>query len=205
MLLQNLILDSAGGSLELLNRLPQKFFMRLGINLVTIWVLLRLIYLPSRRNREYIFTYFIFNILIFLITYLLNKVEMSIGAAFGLFAVFSMLRYRTENITMKDMTYLFLSIAIGLIMAVSKGSWDEFVILGAIILVFTYLMEHNILIRKEVSQMVNYEKIELIRPERRPELIRDLEERLGVKVNHVQINQIDFLRDAAQLQVYYYE
>ncbi len=205
MLLPELILNETNNAMEFLNRLPPKFFMRLGINLVTMWVLLRLIYLPSRRNREYVFTYFIFNILIFLVTYLLNKVEMSIGAAFGLFAVFSMLRYRTENISMKDMTYLFLSISIGLIMAVSRGSWDEFSILGGIILIFTYLMEYNVLIRNEVSKVVNYEKIELIRPERRQELIDDLEKRLGVKVNHVNINTVDFLRDSAQLQVYYYE
>jgi len=103
------------------------------------------------------------------------------------------------------MTYLFLSIAIGLIMAVSKGSWDELGLLGLIILILTYLLEHNILIRKEVSKVVNYEKIELIKPERRAELIADLEERMGVKVNHIFIVRIDFLRDMAQLHVYYFE
>jgi hypothetical protein len=204
-LLQLLAAENGGLAFEFLNRLSPKFFMRLGVNLATIFLLLRFVYLPSNRNREHIFTYFIFNILIFLITFLLNKVDMSMGAAFGLFAVFSMLRYRTENISIKDMTYLFLSIAIGLIMAVSKGSWDEFVILGLIILVITYLLEKNVLIRNEASRQVMYEKVELIRPENRAELIADLEQRLGVKINRVHVDRVDFLRDTALLHVYYYD
>src|SRR6185295_7771706 len=121
-------------SFSLFEKLSPKFFMRMGINLASMIILVRFIYFPAHKSREYFFTFFIFNLLIFLITYLLNKVEMSMGAAFGLFAVFSMLRYRTEGITIKDMTYLFLVIAIGLINAVAKGSWDEFGALNFIIL-----------------------------------------------------------------------
>jgi len=86
MLLQDLVTAQADNGFELFNKLSEKFFLRLGVNLITIFLLIRVIYLPSCRNREYVFTYFMFNILIFLITYLLNKVEMSMGAAFGLFA-----------------------------------------------------------------------------------------------------------------------
>ena len=116
-------IDSAQ-SVELLQKLPPKFFMRLSVDLVSVFILIRFIYLPVQRNRELVFTLFLFNLIIFLITYLLNKVELSMGAAFGLFAVFSMLRYRTEGISIKDMTYLFMVIAMGLITAVSKGDWD---------------------------------------------------------------------------------
>src|SRR5258708_13957933 len=88
---------------SLFEKLSPKFFMRLGINLISMFLLVRFIYFPAHKSREYFFTFFIFNLVIFLITFLLNKVEMSMGAAFGLFAVFTMLRYRTEGISIKDM------------------------------------------------------------------------------------------------------
>jgi hypothetical protein len=127
------------------------------------------------------------------------------GAAFGLFAVFSMLRYRTEDISIKDMTYLFLVIAMGLINAVSKGSWDELSLLMFIIILATYLLESNVLMKKEVSKIIMYENIELIKPENKELLIKDLENRMGVKINQVVLGKIDFLRDAAQIHVFYYE
>jgi hypothetical protein len=130
---------------------------------------------------------------------------MSMGAAFGLFAVFSMLRYRTEDISIKDMTYMFLVIAMGLINAVTKGSWDELLLVMSIIILVTWLLESRVLMRKEVSKIVMYENIELIKPENKQQLIEDLQNRLGVKVNSVTIGKIDFLRDTAQVQVHYYE
>lgn len=204
-LLQDLNADSVQSGFEFLNKLSPKFFMRIGIDMLTVFILIRFIYLPIHRSREYVFTFFIFNLIIFLITFLLNKVEMSMGAAFGLFAVFSMLRYRTEDISIKDMTYLFLVIAIGLISAVSKGSWDELTILSIIILAVTYLLESNILLKKEASKIIQYENIELIKPEHRAQLIADLENRTGVKINHISINKIDFLRDSAQIHIFYDE
>ncbi|MFN5325278.1 MAG: DUF4956 domain-containing protein [Bacteroidota bacterium] len=190
---------------NLFNKLSPKFFLRLLIDISAVFVLIRFVYFPVYRNREYVFTFFIFNLIIFLITYLLNKVEMSMGAAFGLFAVFSMLRYRTEDISIKDMTYMFLVIAMGLINAVTKGSWDELLLLMIIIIFITWLLESRVLMRKEVSRLVMYENIDLIKPENRHLLIADLETRLGVKINTVTIGKIDFLRDTAQVQVHYYE
>jgi ribosomal protein S24E len=130
---------------------------------------------------------------------------MSMGAAFGLFAVFSMLRYRTEDISIKDMTYMFLVIAMGLINAVIKGSWDELLLVMSIIIFVTWLLESRVLMRKEVSKIVMYENIEFIKPENKQKLIEDLQNRMGVKVNSVTIGKIDFLRDTAQVQVHYYE
>lgn len=205
LLLQALDPEITGGGFELFNKLSEKFFLRLGVNLVSVFILIRFVYFPIYRSREYIFTFFIFNLIIFLITHLLNKVEMSMGAAFGLFAVFSMLRYRTEDISIKDMTYMFLVIAMGLINAVTKGSWDELSLISFIIIVITYLLESNILMKKETSKIVMYENIENIKPENRHLLIEDLEKRMGVKINQVTIGKIDFLRDAAQVHVHYYE
>ena len=127
------------------------------------------------------------------------------GAAFGLFAVFSILRYRTEDISAKDMTYLFLCIALGLISAVIKGNWDEAVLINLIIIGITWLLESRVLLKKEVSKLVLFEKIELIRPDKRVELIADLENRMGVKINSVKIGKIDFLKDMAEIHVFYYE
>jgi hypothetical protein len=204
-LLQEISTEAMETGFTLFEKLSPKFFIRLTVNLVAVFILVRFIYFPIYRNREYIFTFFIFNVIIFLITYLLNKVEMSMGAAFGLFAVFSMLRYRTEDISIKDMTYLFLVIAMGLINAVSKGSWDELMLLSLIIILITWLLESNVLIKKETSKIVLYENIELIKPENRHLLLADLEKRLGVKINQVTIGKIDFLRDSAQVHVHYYE
>lgn len=204
-LLQDLPVEEVEKSFQLFDKLSIKFFQRLAVDLGAVFVLIRFIYFPIYRSRENVFTFFIFNIIIFFITYFLNKVEMSMGAAFGLFAVFSMLRYRTEDISIKDMTYMFLCIAMGLINSVTKGSWDDLALLSFIIIAITYLLESNLLMKKEVSRIVMYENIELIKPERRAELIADLEKRLGIKVNHVTIGRIDFLRDAAQVHVFYYE
>lgn len=204
-LLQDLPVDEVGKSFQLFDKLSVKFFQRLAVDLIAVFVLIRFIYFPIYRSRENVFTFFIFNIIIFFITYFLNKVEMSMGAAFGLFAVFAMLRYRTEDISIKDMTYMFLCIAMGLINSVTKGSWDDLALLSLIIIAITYLLESNLLMKKEVSRIVMYENIELIKPEKRAELIADLEKRLGIKVNHVTIGRIDFLRDAAQIHVFYYE
>lgn len=181
------------------------FFIRLVIDMASCLLLIRFIYYPIYRNREYFFTFIIFNLLIFLITILLNKVEMSMGAAFGLFAVFSMLRYRTEGLSMKDMTYLFLVIALGLITAVGSGSWLEIGILNAIIILVTYALESNLLMKKELSKIIQYENIELIRPEHKAALLLDLEARTGLKIIRISIDRIDFLRDTAQITVHYHE
>lgn len=205
MLLLQVDPDITESGFQLFNKLSEKFFIRLAVDLAAVFILIRFVYFPIYRSREYVFTFFIFNLIIFLITFLLNKVEMSMGAAFGLFAVFSMLRYRTEDISIKDMTYMFLVIAMGLINAVTKGNWDEITLISAIIIIITYLLESNILMKKEISKVVLYENIEMIKPENRHLLIADLEQRLGVKINQVTIGKIDFLRDSAQVQVHYYE
>ena len=204
-LLQEVNAQDVDSAFQLFDKLSPKFFTRLIVDLISVFILVRFIYFPIYRNREYVFTFFIFNILIYLITFLLNKVEISMGAAFGLFAVFSMLRYRTEDISAKDMTYLFLVIAMGLISAVTKGNWDEIILINSIILLVTWLLESRTLMKKETSKIVMYEKIELIKPQNKAELVTDLENRLGVKINHISIGKIDFLRDLAEIHVFYYE
>src|SRR3954465_1956042 len=120
------------------------------------------------------FSFFIFNLVIFLVMFMISKVEISVGAGFGLFAVFGIMRYRTEDVSTKDMTYLFLSIAMGMISAVSKGGWDELSLINGIIILVTLLLETNILMKKELGKTVSYENIEMIKPENHQKLLEDL-------------------------------
>jgi hypothetical protein len=189
-----------------------KFSWRLVIDMLSVFILVRFVYFPIYKHRELFFTFFIFNLIIFLICFLLNKVELSMGAAFGLFAVFSMLRYRTEDISIKDMTYLFLVIAMGLIAAVTKikdtSDTYEYIflaIVNAIIIIITYLLESNILMKKEFVKIINYENINLVQSNRESELIADISLRTGINVHRISVQKIDFLKDAAQIKIYYYE
>ncbi len=187
------------------DKLSYKFFTRLAINLIAVFILIRFIYYPNYKKKELNFTFYIFNIIIFLITYLLNKVDMGMGAAFGLFAVFSMLRYRTENISTKDMTYLFLAIAIGLITAISRTPAIELMILNSLILLITFFMEGDFLVRKEFSKSIQYENIEMIKPENHSALIQDLKNRTGLNIHRISIDQVNFLKDTARVNVFYHE
>ena len=197
---------------EEFQKMSAKLIFRLLIDLSSVFILIRFIYYPIYKHRELFFTYFIFNIVIFLISFLLNKVDLSMGAAFGLFAVFSMLRYKTEEIAIKDMTYLFLVIAIGLVSAVTKikdtADNIEYIFLigiNAVILVITYLLESNIFMKKESVKTILYENIEMIKDGKQAELLADLKLRTGFNVHRYSIHKIDFLKDAAQIKIYYYD
>ena len=187
------------------DKLSFNFFIRLGIDLASVFVLIRLIFYKNYKKADQFLTFFAFNLVIFLLTYLLNKVEMSMGAAFGLFAVFSMLRYRTDSISTKDMTYLFLVIAIGLLSAISKGGWDELILLNGIILALTFVLESNLLVKKEFTKIIFYDNIELIHVEKQAELLLDLKQRTGLNIHRVETQEIDFLKDGTRMMVYYYE
>ncbi len=188
-----------------LSNFNRDFFIRLGVNLLSMIILIRGIYFRVYGRGDFFFTFFMFNLVIFIITFLLNSNSgFSLGAAFGLFAIFSMLRYRTEDISTRDMTYLFLSITVGLISSINMGTLLELVVINLIIVLGAYLLEGNVLIKPEFFKTVEYEKIELITPDKREELIEDLRARTGLKVHKVYIKRIDFLRDTALLKIYYY-
>ena len=197
--------ETAIETVKLLNLLPVKFFMRMLINFIAVLVLFRLVYYPRYKNGENVFTYFIFNTIIFLITYLLNRAEMSIGAAFGLFAVFTMLRYRTENISAKDMTYMFLAISLGLINAISKGGWVEFLLVNTLVVSITWLLESRWILKRQTTKTVMYDNIALIKPECHAELMDDLEKRFGRKIHHISLGDVDFLRDSVLIKLTYFE
>jgi hypothetical protein len=182
----------------------ETFYINLAIDIAAVLLIISLIYYRNYKKMDYIFTFISFNLVIFVLTYVLNEVKISLGAAFGLFAVFSMLRYRTAGISMTDMTYLFIFIALGLISAIQL-EYYELGILSGVIIAGTYLLDGNILFKRELSKSIRYENIELIRPENKEALMEDLKKRTGLNIHRVAINRINFLRDTASIRVYYYE
>jgi len=184
-------------------QIGETFYISLLIDLITVIIIVVFIYFPNYRKQEVFFTYFLFNIAIFLLTFLLNKIKISMGAAFGLFAVFSMLRYRTEGISMKDMTYLFIVISVGLMSAIQL-EYYELGIINGVLIIFTFALDGNILMKREFSKLVQYENIEMIKPENHTKLIEDLRARMGLNIHRISINRVDFLRDMAWMDVYYY-
>ena len=180
-----------------------QFFIRLTINLFSLFVLVRLCYYRKSPNGEFVFSFYLFGIGVFIIVYLLHNVEMSMGFAFGLFAVFSMLRYRTESISIREMTYLFLVIAIALLSAISPINYLELIFVNLLISGFAAFADSPLFISQLTEKMVQYEKIENIKPENSAVLLEDLRQRTGLNIQSVQIENIDFLKDTALLKVYY--
>ena len=180
-----------------------QFFIRLAINLFSLFVLVRLCYYRKSPNGEFVFSFYLFGIGVFIIVYLLHNVEMSMGFAFGLFAVFSMLRYRTESISIREMTYLFLVIAIALLSAISPINYLELIFINLLISGFAAFADSPLFISQLTEKMVQYEKINNIKPENHEILLEDLRERTGLNIQTVQIENIDFLKDSALLKVYY--
>ena len=193
------------GHNALLGKLSDKFFLRLAVDIIAAFIMVRLVYFRFYKKTDLFLTFFGFNLIIFLISYLMNKVDMTIGAAFGLFAVFSMLRFRTEGINTKDMTYLFMLISMGLITAISKGSWDELGLINGLIIITTVLLDGNVLTKKEYFYPIDYDNLEKIKPENLKNLKEDLKERTGLEVHRVDIISIDLLKDAARIHAYYYQ
>ena len=167
-------------------------------------IIIFLIYYPNNKKLGYIFTFILFNIVIFLLTFVLNEVKISMGAAFGLFAVFSMLRYRTTGISMKDMTYLFIFIAIGLISAIQLET-HELLIINGILIACIFILDSRLVMKHESNRTITYDNLDLILPEKREELMADIKKRTGFNVHRVTIGKINFLKDAANVKIYFYE
>ena len=183
--------------------LSQDFVIRFSINLVALFVLVRLIYYPRIGNHNFLFAFILFGVGVNLVTYLLHSVEFSMGFAFGLFAIFSMLRYRTESISIKEMTYLFMVIVIALLSSVGPVSYWDLVILCTLICFVTFLTD-TVLVSGNLSEkLIQYEKIHNIKPENREMLIQDLRERTGLNIQKAVVEDIDFLRDTALLRIYF--
>ncbi|MAJ06852.1 MAG: DUF4956 domain-containing protein [Crocinitomicaceae bacterium] len=182
-----------------------KLLFKFGINFIFLIVIVRLIYYKIRDDKDYVFTFIMFNILTFFICFLLRKVPMQMGFALGLFAVFGILRYRTEAIPIRQMTYLFIVIGISMINALSNKSISIFELLftNGFITLITYLIDSVWFQSIEESKNILYEKIDLIKPEKELEMIEDLKQRTGLPIHAVKVEKIDFLRDTASIKIFY--
>lgn len=179
------------------------FFVRFLVNGLFLFVLLRLIHYRTTLQRGSLGGFMLFGNGIFVVTALLHDVELSMGFAFGLFAVFSMLRYRTESLSTVEMAYLFVAIAVSLLSAVGNLNLLELMLVNGLICALAMFCESSWLATRTVVKNIVYEKIELIRPERIDELRADLRQRTGLTVDRVEVGDVDFLKDTAVLKVYY--
>ncbi len=178
---------------------------RFGFNVLVVFIIVKLIYQRNHPNNlDFVFTYLMFNTLIFFVAFSLASIEMDIGFAFGMFAVFAMLRYRTDPIPIKEMTYLFIAIAVGFINALSGSaiSIHSILFINIILITLTYLLESYWQRNALVIRTVEYELIENIKPENHEKLIADLQDRVGMPIQRFEIGKINFLRDTVRIDIY---
>lgn len=182
------------------------FLLSFGFNFLVALVLVRFIYYPSTHDKRYVFTFLAFNTVIYFVLSFMTSVSIGVGVGFGLFAIFSILRYRTDPIPVREMTYLFIIVALPVMnsAAGTDSVWPQLIAANAAILLIMWVLEKEWGFHYESSKRVIYEKIELIQPERRVEMIADLEQRTGLKIKRVEIGKVDFLHDTADLRIHYH-
>ena len=176
------------------------------LNTIVVFIIVHFLYYPKGRRRDYYFTFLMLSISIFMLIYLLlgNSSDMGIGAALGLFAIFGIIRYRTESVPIREMTYLFFLVALSVLNAKSGDlNFLGRVVINAVMILTVWGAERLLSNHKEGCKFVKYDNIELIKPEKHEELKQDLETRLGIKVTRVEVGAVDFLTDMTMLRVFY--
>jgi len=184
-----------------------EFVLRFILNISVIMILVRWLYYSTTRRKDYLFTYILISSIVFLLCFLLESVKLQIGFALGMFAIFGIIRYRTDALPIKEMTYLFLIIGVSVINALTntETSLVDLLFTNVVIIFITFVLEKVWLLKHESSKLIIYEKINLIREENYDELVKDLQERTGIKkINRVEVGKINFLRDICDLTIYYY-
>lgn len=178
-----------------------------AFNLLVAVIIVRAIYYPVTQDKQYVFSFLAFNTVIYFVLGLLASVEVGIGVGFGLFAIFSVLRYRTDELPIREMTYLFVIIALPVMNSVlmSTGDFVQVLIANVVIIGVLFVLEREWGFRFEVSKRLTYERIELIVPAQREQLLADLRARTGLPITRVEVGRIDFSRDTAELRVFYDE
>jgi len=182
-----------------------ELLVRFGLNLlVTIFIVVGL-YAKSSKRKDFYFTYIAISIVIFLLCFLLESVKIELGFALGLFAIFGIIRYRTDAIPIKEMTYLFVVIAISVINALAnkKISYAELITTNLLVMGGLYILEKILNLRQEISQRIVYEKIENMHADKKEELMADLVARTGINIKRIEVDRIDFLRDVAIIYIFF--
>jgi hypothetical protein len=181
------------------------FFLRLLINTVSMIILVRFVYYNTYKTKESFFTFFLLNLIVFLLATMLERTGGfgNIGSAVGIMAAFTLLRFRTDTITLKDMTYLFIIMTFGLINSVMKGTYVEIVGLNALIIAAVYLVDGNLIMRNQQVQTIEYPSLENIKPEKQGKLIEELVEYTGLDIQKITIVRVDIEKRKAIIKVYY--
>ncbi|HPY82103.1 MAG TPA: DUF4956 domain-containing protein [Bacteroidales bacterium] len=184
-----------------------ELLLRFAFNLIFTLLLVRGLYYSVARRKDFLFTFILISTTVFLLCFMLGSVKIQLGFALGLFAIFGIIRYRTVQLPIKEMTYLFIVIGVSVINALAnkKISYAELLFTNLAIVAVTYLLEKVLLLRHESHKLIRYDNIGLIKPEKAQELKDDLEERTGLVINRIEIGDVDFLTDSARIQIYYYE
>ena len=194
--------------------------IRFALNLLVCWILVHCFYYRKSRRRDYYFTFMVFSSAMLTLLYIMGNVEVGVGLTLGLFAIFGVIRYRTETVPIREMTYLFVIIALAAVnglaplyhvvdlstaphYALSWGNVGVMALVNLLVVLLVWVLESDRLVKHTTTKLVLYDRIELIVPERRAELLADLEKRLGVPVDNVEIGHVDFLKDAAFIKVFY--
>ena len=180
------------------------------------WFIVHFLYFRKAKRRDFFFTFMIISVAIFFLVYLMmgmDRGKATMGVGLGLFGIFSIMRYRTDAMPVREMTYLFVVVCLSVVHAMADAlgvdaagamvgtPFAELLVIDVIVILSIVIFEHSL--KVQASKLVQYDRIDLIKPERREELIADLEERLGLKVLHVRVGAVDFLRDMTVLRVYY--
>lgn len=181
------------------------FVLGAALNLLVAVLIVRGIYYPHTHAKKYVFTFLAFNTIIFFVMALLRTTDLAVGVGFGLFAIFSVLRYRTDPIPIREMTYLFVIIALPVVKSAASlnGAFWKLAVADGTVIALLYILEREWGFRFESSSRITYDRISLIPPSRRAQLLADLRDRTGLPVKRVEIGRLDFLRDAAEITIYY--
>ncbi len=181
-----------------------QFIAHFIINLLVVGIIIQFLYYPKSKRRDYYFTFTLIGVSIFLMIFLLGSVKIKIGFALGLFAIFGIIRYRTESVPIREMTYLFAIIAISVINALAlEISYIELAVTDLIFIITIWVLESNRWLKHISCKLILYDKIHLITPDKEHELIEDLKKRTGLEILKVEIGHVDFIRDAAFIKVFY--
>ncbi len=178
--------------------------IRFGLNMLIAWIIVQFFYYRKSQRRDYYVTFMVFSATMFLLIFLMENVKLQIGFTLGLFAIFGMIRYRTETVPIREMTYLFVIIGMSVINGLSLNiTYTDLVVTNLLLILLLWILESRKILKHRSTKIVVYEKIDLIVPERRTELIADLEKRTGLAIDKVEVGDINFLRDTANIKVYY--
>ena len=211
------ITDAMMSTCQSISELAIRFFL----NLVACWIIIQFFYYRKSRRRDYYFTFMVFSSAMLMLLYMMGNVEVGVGLTLGLFAIFGVIRYRTETVPIREMTYLFVIIALAAMNGLapvyklvgaatshahyelSTGTLAVMLISNALVICLIWVLESPRLLKHTSTKLVLYDRIDLIVPEKRTELVADLEKRIGIKVDNLEIGYVDFLKDAAFIKVYY--